>query len=193
MLRKSNLKVGDLLYVTKPLGIGVLLAAHMQSQCKARHYQTLIDVMLQSQDGFAAIASEVGISAGTDITGFGLAGHLIEMLKASNTSAVLELSSLPLLPGAADAIGQGIESTLATENRCVESNVIATAEQRGLPTYQLLFDPQTCGGLLLAVAPAVAKSLEDKVGAAALGICVKVGEVCSHQDGKSRPLLRLHD
>lgn len=177
LLRKQNLAVGDILYVTKPLGIGVLSAAHMRSQCCARDYQTLIETMLQRQHPIATIASHLGINAGTDITGFGLAGHLIEMLKASQTSATLNLNKLPILPGTARAIDKGIESTLAPDNRHIECLLQATAAQTSTAEYKVLFDPQTSGGMLLGVSPKLAPAFEQQIKDAGIGPATAVGEV----------------
>lgn len=177
LLRKQNLAVGDILYVTKPLGIGVLSAAHMRSQCAARDYQTLIATMLQRQHPIASIASQVGINAGTDITGFGLAGHLIEMLKGSQTSATLHLDKLPILPGTTQAIESGIESTLAPDNRHIECLVNATTEHTATSEYKVLFDPQTSGGMLLGVAPKLAVAFEQQILDAGIGPATAVGEV----------------
>ncbi|MFY9251971.1 MAG: selenide, water dikinase SelD [Fuerstiella sp.] len=163
LLRKGNLQEGDFLYVTKPLGIGVLLAAHMRNACSASHYQSLIAAMLERQHEVARIAVELGLSAATDITGFGLAGHLLEMLKASSADATLDLKKIPLLPGAAVALTSGIESTLAPDNRHVETSIAVDDMYRSYPEYKALFDPQTCGGLLLGVAPSLASEFEQLV------------------------------
>ncbi len=90
LVRKQNLKSGDHLYLTKPLGIGVLLAAQMRSICPADAYTSLLEAMFQQQHAFARIAVDLGIDAGTDVTGFGLIGHLIEMLTTSNVAAVIQ-------------------------------------------------------------------------------------------------------
>lgn len=151
LLCKANLNAGDSLYLTKPLGIGVLLVANMQGKCAAADYEGLINAMLAHQQSFVNKAIDFGVKAATDVTGFGLIGHLIEMLKASNTTASLDLSAIPLLDGAAVAFTQGLESTLAPGNRYVESMVEVDDVKKTYPEYKALFDPQTCGGLLLGV------------------------------------------
>jgi len=182
LLRKQNLRPGDVLYITKPLGIGVLSAAHMRSQCAARDYETLIATMLRRQHQIAQIAGEFGIDSGTDITGFGLAGHLIEMLKASKLTATIELEKIPLLPGTADAINSGVESTLAPDNRHIECLISATDVQRSTPEYKALFDPQTSGGLLLGVAADNAKRFEQAVNDADSGPAIAIGKVRAASD-----------
>lgn len=190
LLRKQNLKAGDVLYVTKPLGIGVLSAAHMRSQCRARDYESLIATMLQRQHKIGEIAAELGINAGTDITGFGLGGHLVEMLKASQKSAAVELSKLPLLPGAAEAINSGIESTLAPDNRYIECLIDVSPAHNSTPEYKMLFDPQTSGGLLLGVAPSLAATFENAVRSAGSGGAIPIGKVTDKSE--PGPLLRIH-
>ena len=153
VLEKGNLRTGDHLILTKPLGVGVLLAAHMRSQCSAGHFESLIACMLHRQHTCARIAAELDITAGTDVTGFGMIGHLNEMLEASQLSATLNLSQVPLLPGSADAFQAGIESTLAPANRRIESAAAVGEGIKRQPAWQALFDPQTCGGLLLGISP----------------------------------------
>lgn len=151
LLQKSGLRPGDRLLLTKPLGIGILLAAKARQQCAARHYDELIRCMLEQQLSIAETAVEVGCTAATDVTGFGLAGHLLEMLDASGTDAELQLDAIPLLPGVAEAITEGIESSLFADNYQIANGIQADSAARQRATWKALFDPQTCGGLLLAL------------------------------------------
>jgi len=148
---KDRLKPGDVLVLTKSLGTGSLLAAHMRARCRAEWFPSLVESMLRSNAPAATLADEFPIAATTDVTGFGLAGHLLEMLEASDVACELQLSQVPLLPGTAELIAEGIESTLAPANRAVEASMRFTAAQRDTAEYHALFDPQTGGGLLLAV------------------------------------------
>lgn len=150
-LTKAGLRVGDRLVLTKPLGTGVLLAAHMQAKCEARWMDELLPTMLLSNQMAAGLVNEFDISGLTDVTGFGLAGHLLEMLRASNSAAELRLTDVPLLAGVAQLITDGIESTLGPANRDVEASIQSMERDRQIPQYAALFDPQTCGGLLLGV------------------------------------------
>lgn len=148
---KSGLRSGDVLVLTKPLGTGVLLAAHMQAKCRAAWYESLVESMLVSNALPEGLLGEFDIQAVTDITGFGLAGHLMEMLRASEVAAELRLAAIPLLPGAAELLSEGLESTLAPANRSVEAEMDSDESLHDSPPYPALFDPQTSGGLLLAV------------------------------------------
>ncbi|MDA1048956.1 MAG: selenide, water dikinase SelD [Planctomycetota bacterium] len=150
-LTKAGLRVGDRLILTKPLGTGVLLAAHMQARCEARWMDTLLPTMLLSNQPAAQLVNGFDILGLTDVTGFGLAGHLLEMLRASNASAELLLDQIPLLAGVGELVSEGIESTLGPANRAVEANIRVTERQRRDSRYASLFDPQTSGGLLLGV------------------------------------------
>ena len=151
VMRKSALALGDRLVLTKPLGTGVLLAAHMQAACRAAWWTPLVETMLLSNQHAAAVASEIGVSSATDVTGFGLAAHLLEMLKSSDLTAKVSLAALPLLPGTTELLEDGFESTLAPSNRESCCGLHIEPELREKSTTKILFDPQTSGGLLLAV------------------------------------------
>ncbi|HEY2738424.1 MAG TPA: selenide, water dikinase SelD, partial [Thermoanaerobaculia bacterium] len=104
LLRKSGLRAGDALLLTKPLGIGVLFASHMRLQAKAAWIDAALDSMLLSNRAAAAILRNHGATACTDVTGFGLAGHLLEMLQPAGLGADIDLATLPALPGALDCL-----------------------------------------------------------------------------------------
>jgi selenide,water dikinase len=150
---KSGLRPGDKLVLTKPLGSGILLAAHMRAACQAPWMQSLIAAMLASNRAAAELVEEFDVGGMTDVTGFGLAGHLLEMLRASGVAVNINLSSLPLLPGVAELVAEGVESTLAPANRAAEADIDRdrAAVSAASPSYAALFDPQTSGGLLLGL------------------------------------------
>lgn len=179
-LLKSKLRDGDALVLTKPIGTGVLLVGLMQARCEADWYTSLLESMLRSNQVAASLAERFSISAMTDVTGFGLAGHLLEMLRASRTGAQLGIAEIPVLPGASELVRLGVESTLAPANREVESAIASTASQKQHATYSLLFDPQTSGGMLLAVAPhdadkLVCELIDQGVDAAKIGAIQQPG------------------
>jgi selenide,water dikinase len=174
---KSQLVTGDLLVLTKPLGTGILLAAHMQARLKAEWMDGLQSVLLTSNQRPAELAREMGVRGMTDVTGFGLAGHLLEMLSASGLSAELWLETLPLLPGTEELIRDGVESTLAPANRAALAEMDVPMELQRLPTYAALFDPQTSGGLLVAVAADRADDYVSRFAAAGLPPARVVGQV----------------
>ena len=151
ILRKSGMREGDLLVLTKALGTGTLFAANMRLRAKGRWISNAITSMLQSSQDASGCLMRHGASACTDVTGFGLLGHLAEMTRASKVSARVDLSSLPVLDGARETLAMGIVSSLQPQNirlrRAIE-NLDAISKDS---LYPLLFDPQTSGGLLASV------------------------------------------
>jgi selenide,water dikinase len=149
--RKGGLMAGDALILTKALGTGTLMAAHARRRAKARWVMAALDAMQVSSGGAANILIEHGSRAMTDVTGFGLLGHLGEMLAASHADVRLSLASLPVLDGALDTLAAGIVSSLQSANLEARRHVRNAAAVDGDPRFALLFDPQTAGGLLAAV------------------------------------------
>lgn len=141
---------GCLLYLTKPLGVGVLTTAQKQNSLKPEHEFLARDVMCQLNKPGLALAQIAGVKAMTDVTGFGLMGHLLEMCEGSSLMAELDTDRIPALPAVRDYISQG----------CVPGGTSRNFESYGhklsaMSDNQraLLCDPQTSGGLLLAVTP----------------------------------------
>lgn len=155
---------GDAVLLTKPLGTGVILAAEMaMSRLTDRNlmlgeaWAGCIASMLRPLGPAAAILRDRA-TAMTDVTGFGLVGHLWEMLGRGRLSAQLTLEAIPVLPGALDLAAQGIGSTLLPENRAALDWHLDGPDG---PATELLFDPQTCGGLLATVPPAFVGVLQQ--------------------------------
>ncbi len=175
---KGALEVGDRLVLSKPLGAGVLLVGLMQSLLSGHHYRELLDSMLQSNQIALELIRQFPVSAITDVTGFGFAGHLAEMLLASNVSAEIDVDSIPLLSGCRDLIERGIESTLAPDNRSVAAKIEIDSK---LPidskALGALFDPQTGGGLLFGIADKRADEAIEFLRRHGLAHSVSVGQV----------------
>lgn len=151
-LLKSDAQTDDVLVLTKALGTGTLLAGIPQARTRGEWVDSLLTSMLKANDAAAVAAREAGAHAVTDVTGFGLAGHLLEMLDASGLDAEVQLSRLPLLPGAKELLQEGLESTLAPANREIEVRTKCADEHMTThPEFAALFDPQTSGGLLLSI------------------------------------------
>ncbi|HSG57669.1 MAG TPA: selenide, water dikinase SelD, partial [Paracoccaceae bacterium] len=152
----SGARPGDTLILTKPIGSGVIMAADMQGLAHGAWVEAALALMIQSQKHAAALLQHA--HAMTDVTGFGLAGHLLGLCQASGTGADLRLDAVPLMPGAKALAGRGIRSTLFVQNRA------ALAHWPESSVGDLMFDPQTAGGLLAAVAPDTAdKTLESLI------------------------------
>jgi selenide, water dikinase len=148
ILRKSGLRAGDTLVLTRPLGTGILFAAAMRARADARWIEAVLANMRRSNRSAAAILIAHGASAMTDVSGFGLVGHLCEMLIASAAEAELDLRALPLYDGTRHLAEQGIASTLLSENVASARFLRAAIDAA---TRAIVFDPQTSGGLLAGV------------------------------------------
>jgi len=150
LLRKGGLRPRDRLILTKPLGTGVILAADMRGLAPARVTAAAVAAMLQSGANAAACLLRHNATACTDVTGFGLLGHLLEMLRASGADARLDLEAVPVLDGALDLVRAGLTSSLHPDNLAALA-ALAEADPTD-PLTTLLIDPQTAGGLLAGVA-----------------------------------------
>ncbi|MEL6641237.1 MAG: selenide, water dikinase SelD [Pseudomonadota bacterium] len=156
----SGATPGDALILTKPVGSGVIMAAEMQSKADGAVVAEALRVMVQPQGDAARILKRA--KAMTDVTGFGVAGHLTGMCEASGTGAEVVLRHVPVMSGAQALAEAGIRSSLYPDNRAGAPHV-AGADG---PLADLLFDPQTAGGLLAAVAPETADDLLRELTAA---------------------------
>ena len=162
--RKSGAIPGDAIILTKPLGTGVLLAADMQGKARSAWVEAAFTVMQQSNRDAVSVLRGHGARAVTDVTGFGFAGHLREILAASGVGAVVCLKEVPALAGVTECLASGIESTLAPANRAAVPDA---------PT--LLLDPQTSGGLLAAVPAGQAAACIEALHAAGYVHAARIG------------------
>lgn len=176
-LCKSGLQPGSQLLITKPIGSGALLAGVPHALVRGVWMDELLSWMKQSNELAALLTRQVNAQAVTDVTGFGLAGHLFEMLEASGVVAEIDLNNVPLFSGFAELIEQGIESTLAPGNRAVESRITVQDESvKASAGWAGLFDPQTSGGLLLGVPSEELEKTIEVFESAGQGI-YRIGEV----------------
>ena len=179
ILRKGGMRPGDRLLVTKPLGTGALFAADMRHKARGAWITAALEVMQQSNHAGARCLHRRGASACTDVTGFGLLGHLVEMIRASEVDVELDLGAIPFLAGALDTVAAGITSSLQPQNLRLRRAVRDHEKAAGDPRWPLLFDPQTAGGLLASVAGSEAEDCVEELRAlgyprAALIGCVLV-------------------
>jgi selenide,water dikinase len=158
---------GAVLILTKPIGSGTIMAAEMARAAPGRAVAEAWDAMRQDQGRASAILK--GAQAMTDVTGFGLAGHLSGICEASGCGAELRVADVPLMPGALDLAEAGTRSTLFADNLSGAGAVITGA---GGPRTDLMFDPQTAGGLLAAVAEQDAERLLAELRAAGYAAAV---------------------
>jgi selenide, water dikinase len=153
LVTKGGARAGDVLVLTKPLGIGVLTTALKNERLAPEGVARVTELMLMPNDRAAAIMVRHGVHAATDITGFGLLGHLLEMARGAGLSAELHWPAIPILDEARTLAEAGVFPGGARNNlkACLEQTRIdpALAEWQSL----LLADPQTSGGLLIAFPP----------------------------------------
>ena len=177
LLTKGGLRAGDALILTKPLGIGVLYAAAMRRLAQARWLDAAERSMLRSNLPASRILRDHGASGCTDVTGFGLAGHLQEMLRASGCGAKVQLDALPLVEGALEASRLGIRSSLHGSNAAGLTLSAESAPFAEHAHFPLLFDPQTSGGLLAGVAAGQVESCLAAMHAAGYPEAAVIGQI----------------
>lgn len=172
----TDARPGDALLLTKPLGSGTILAAEMQLAARGEWVAGCLAEMQISQGGASRALARA--HAMTDVTGFGLAGHLANILRASGVSARVDLAAVPLMPGAVELATAGIRSSL------FEANLIHAfgAKAPSDPRAALLYDPQTSGGLLAAVAPEEAEGILTALGQAGYP-AARIGTVTEGEPG----------
>ncbi|GHC15167.1 selenide, water dikinase SelD [Aidingimonas halophila] len=150
-------QVGDLLYLTKPLGVGLLTTAEKRGLVEIGHQGLARETMLEPNDIGPELAKVQGVHAMTDVTGFGLAGHLVEVCRASGVAARIDFKHLPRLSEAEAYRRQGAVPGGTLRNRQALGAALPSMDE---PHWQWLCDPQTSGGLLLAVHPSWADDVE---------------------------------
>ena len=151
VMSKGAMKAGDMLILTKPVGTGTLFAAHARIAAKGRWIDAALKSMVVSNRLGAQCLREHGVTACTDLTGFGLLGHLVEMTRPSGVDAELSLSKIPMLDGAEECVANGIVSSLQSANVRLRRAIRNQEAWVKHPRYPLIFDPQTAGGLLASV------------------------------------------
>lgn len=190
VMRKGGMQPGDVLLLTKPMGTGTLFAAHARHAAKGRWIAAALQSMVQSNQQGAAILRTHGATACTDLTGFGLLGHLVEMTRPSGVDAELNMSTLPLLDGAVECVKAGIVSSLQPANVRLRRALRNADEFVGDPRYPLLFDPQTAGGLLASVPAAQAAACVQALKAAGYAHTAIIGRITAQGEAIEPVLLK---
>ena len=182
VLTNSGAKPGDVLLLTKPVGIGVLTSA-MKAQLVSEETEQFAFKMMTTLNKSARDEMiKYDIHACTDVTGFGLMGHLLEMAQGSNVEIHVDVNGIDMIPEALELARMGVLPAGMYRNR---SFAEASVELGDIPLYKadLLFDPQTSGGLVICVSPKDADTLFEE-----LKVCVpsvqRIGRVCSYNGGK---------
>lgn len=186
VLTKGGMRPGDVLILTKPIGTGTLFAAHKLLKagfvCKGRWIDAALESMQVSNRAAMPCLIAHGATACTDLTGFGLLGHLVEMTRPSAVDAELELAALPLLAGAAECVAAGVLSSLQPANLRLRRALRNQEEAMAHTNYPLLFDPQTAGGLLASVPADKAEACLTALRAAGYPHAARIGRVLPQGD-----------
>jgi selenide, water dikinase len=151
MLSKGGLKIGDVLVLTKPLGFGVTTTALKREQADEQDVSEAVNWMKRLNKSASQLAVESGLRGATDITGYSLLGHGMEMAEASGVSLELEFSNIPFISGARKYAEKGTFAGGAFDNKKHFESKVRFADSIDEVNQMLLFDPQTSGGLLLGV------------------------------------------
>jgi len=151
LLRKGGAQPGDTLILTKRLGTGLLVSGHRQGKATEADFDRAIDQMRTLNRTASEVLVANGIVGATDVTGFGLLGHGLEMARASGTRFVFDAAVLPALPGALDLARSGVETGGAAHNRRYVLPALTVADGIAPDLVVLAHDPQTSGGLLAAI------------------------------------------
>ena len=159
-------RVGDVLILTKAIGTGIISTAHKAQMAEARVLQEAVESMTRLNKTAAEAMAECGVHACTDITGFGLLGHAFQMAKGSSLSFRFFYAQIPILPGAKEYAVQGMVPGGAYCNQEYFGREVVISSRIPEPERIILFDPQTSGGLLIALPAAdgekLLRSLRDK-------------------------------
>lgn len=177
---KAGAQPGDLLYLSKPLGTGIVTTAAKFDEAKPDHLQTAIDCMTRLNRHPSHIARAVEAHALTDITGYGILGHGYEMAAAGKIALRLSAARIPLLPGALDYASRGIVTGGGARNRTHLQDKVTFSSELPEEMGHILFDPQTSGGLLFAVGPDKAAEVESRFATAELPVW-QIGQVVEGQ------------
>ena len=189
VMQKGGMRPGDALILTKPIGTGTLFAAHARLRAAGRWIDAALESMQVSNRAAVPCLTAHGATACTDLTGFGLLGHLVEMTRASGVDAELELSALPLLDGAVDTVAAGILSSLQPANVRLRRALRDPEAFVDHLRYPLLFDPQTAGGLLASVPAEAADSCLAELRGLGYPEAVRIGRILAQ--GEALEPIRL--
>lgn len=192
IIPKGGMVPGQAVILTKPIGTGTLLAAEMRGGSRGRWVEAATAVMKQSNGPAVPILRGAGVTACTDVTGFGLLGHLAEMGSASKLVVALDAAAVPFLEGAEECAAGGFLSSLHAENAKVAAAVQGGTEGCTPSMFALLVDPQTAGGLLAAVPTEAAERCVAELRAAGYSQAAVIA--CTEAaSGSKTPCLRLAD
>jgi selenide,water dikinase len=184
VLTNKNIQPGDQLILTKPLGTGIINTAIKGNLASAEIIEQVTRLMASLNKLPAEIMKNYPVHACTDITGFGLLGHLAEMVEGSDVSIHLQAGHIPIIPETRDYAAMGMIPGGAYKNREFREHMVEFASDVDRVTQDILFDPQTSGGLLISLAPDHALSLLEELRSKGFRDASIIGEVIADQDTK---------
>lgn len=183
VITNAAARAGDRLFLTKPIGTGILTTALKKGKLAPEHLEIVTKTMRRLNAAAAEAMIEVGVHAATDITGFGLLGHLHEMTLGSGVDAEIDVGRVPLLPGALEHACAGDKPGGLGANRRYLDQQVEGEEAIEPPVLDLLYDPQTSGGLLIAVAEERAEALAAALVAKGVTGAVDIGRIAARGAG----------
>jgi len=180
----NTARTGDKLILTKPLGTGIISTAIKGNEASESAINAIVKSMTTLNRKASELMQEAGVSACTDVTGFGLLGHASEMVEDTSVGMVIKASSVPMFPETLHYIEKGMVPGGLGRNREFRAHMVAI--EKGVPETlaDVLYDPQTSGGLLIAVAPEKAQKLLERMHRAGIREAVIIGEILSEPKRK---------
>jgi len=182
LLTNSGVKEGDALILTKPLGSGVLFNANRSRKLPWRELEQILPTLATLNNTSLEIATKFDVHACTDVTGFAIVGHTLEMAKGSGVAMTLSYSELPFYPNALEMYRKGETTGSNPGNRRLAEGFFKIDRDLSREQEELLFDPQTSGGLLIALPASQADDLKKELKSAGVDAASRVGEVVSNGD-----------
>lgn len=184
IITNSRARVGELLLLTKPLGTGIINTAVKGDSCDPKAEDTAIENMLLLNAECARVMGEMGTVCATDVTGFGLLGHGLEMAKASEVTLYFDSSKVPVMPHAEEYAGMGLIPKGLNCNKDYLEGHLTVEGEVSRDRLDLMFDPQTSGGLLICVSAERAREMVEKLRGRGYPQTIVVGEVIEGEAGK---------
>jgi len=186
VIHNNRSKAGDRLILTKPLGTGIISTAIKGGTASKKAIAEIVKSMTTLNRKASEIMLEVGVNACTDITGFGLLGHASEMIEGTDVGMVIDSAAVPFFPEAKELAGMGMIPGGLHRNRDFRKGMVDIA--KSVPQYleDILFDPQTSGGLLIAVPERKAPELLERLHQEGVSEAAIIGEVAAEPRGRIR-------
>jgi selenide,water dikinase len=189
ILTNTKARPGDVLYLTKALGTGFITTAHKADKCPTAVLDAACRSMIELNDKGARAMADLGVLSATDITGFGFSGHSHEMAEGSGVTLRIEMGALPLLPGTEDLIRARHFTRASETNRKHVAPSIRKEGKIEALLEEYLHDPQTSGGLLMAVPKERAAEAEAVLKRHEVLVAARIGEVVEREEGVSLVLV----